>query len=69
MDIDTVNEKSLHTPLSWAIFLKEFYKLKNVKVQSPPKTFFLGKYLRKNYSIFTQISLFIWKYNPVNNGK
>ena len=28
------------------------------------KYFFFGKCLEKNYWIFSQISFFIWKYNP-----
>ena len=33
-------------------------------LQDPPNKFFFGKCLKKNCWIFSQISFFIWKYNP-----
>ena len=34
-------------------------------IQGPPNNFFLLENgLKKNYWIFSQISFFIWKYNP-----
>ena len=42
----------------------EYLNELNKHIQGPPNTFFLENALKKNLWIFSQISFFIWKYNP-----
>ena len=49
----------------FALILSSTIICKQVYITGPPKTFFfLENTLKKNYWIFSQISYFIWKYNP-----